>query len=70
MMAGLSIIKCVLTPLAKSVLVPLGLRAAASAKDAAIQKKNFSLGMNFIRLSNACNVNIFKWKLKWHHANS
>ena len=66
MMAGLSIIKCVLTPLAKSVLVPLGLRAT----DAAIQKKNFSLGMNFIRLSNACNVNIFKWKLKWHHANS
>ena len=27
-------------PLAKSVLIPLGLTAAASAADAAIQKKN------------------------------
>ena len=33
--------KNVLTPLAKSVLVPLGLIAAASATDVAIQKKIF-----------------------------
>ena len=31
--------KSVLTPLAKSVLIPLGLTAAISATDAAIQKK-------------------------------
>ena len=33
----------VLKPLAKSVLIPLGLTAAASATDAAIQKKMFGL---------------------------
>ena len=36
--------KNVLTPLTKSVLVPLELTAAASATDAAIQKKNFGSG--------------------------
>ena len=39
---GLPLIKNVLKPLTKSVLIPLGLTAAASATDAAIQKKNFS----------------------------
>ena len=34
----------VLKPLAKSVLIPLGLRAAASATDAAIHKKIFGSG--------------------------
>ena len=33
-----------LKPLAKSVLVPLALTAAASATDATIQKKNFGFG--------------------------
>ena len=38
----------VATPLAKFVLVPLGIRAAASAIDAGIQKKNTSLwNINF-----------------------
>ena len=37
MTAGLRLIKNVLTPLAKSVLVPLGLTAAASTTDAVIQ---------------------------------
>ena len=35
----------VLKPLAKSVLIPLGLTAAASATDAAIHKKIFGSGM-------------------------
>ena len=36
---GLPLIKNVIKPLAKSVLIPLGLTAAASATDAGIQKK-------------------------------
>ena len=36
-----NIIKTVLKPLAKSVLIPLGLTASASATDAAIQEINF-----------------------------
>ena len=36
---GLPIIKNVIKPLVKSVLVPLGLTAAASAADAGIHKK-------------------------------
>ena len=39
MTAGLLLMKIVLTSLAKRVLLPLGLTAAASATDAAIQKK-------------------------------
>ena len=37
---GLPLIKSVIKPLAKSVLVPLGLTAAASAADAGIHKKS------------------------------
>ena len=37
--AGLSLMKSVINPLAKSVLIPLGLTAAASAADARIHKK-------------------------------
>ena len=36
---GLPLIKNVIKPLAKSVLIPLGLTAAASAADSGIQKK-------------------------------
>ena len=36
---GLPLIKNVITPLAKSVLIPLGLAAAADAADAGIHKK-------------------------------
>ena len=36
---GLPLIKNVITPLAKSVLIPLGLTAAAAAADAVIHKK-------------------------------
>ena len=37
---GLPLIKNVIKPLAKSVLIPLGLTAAASAADAGIHKKS------------------------------
>ena len=38
---GLPLMKNVLRPLAKSVLIPLGLTTAASATDAAIHQKMF-----------------------------
>ena len=41
---GLPLIGNVLKPLAKSILIPLGLTAAASATDAAIHKKMFGSG--------------------------
>ena len=41
---GLPLIKNVIKPLAKSVLIPLGLTAAASAADAAIHKKILGSG--------------------------
>ena len=43
---GLPLIKNVIKPLAKSVLIPLGLTAAASAADAEIYKKILGLGHN------------------------
>ena len=41
---GLPLIKNVIKPLAKSVLIPLGLTAAASAADAEIHKKILGSG--------------------------
>ena len=43
---GLPLIKNVITPSAKSVLIPLGLTAAASAEDAGIHKKILGSGNN------------------------
>ena len=40
---GFPLIKSVIKPLAKSVLIPLGLTAAASAADAGIHKKNLRI---------------------------
>ena len=40
---GLPLIKSVIKPLAKSVLIPLGLTAAASAADAGIHKENLRI---------------------------
>ena len=40
---GLPIIKNIIKPLAKSVLIPLGLTATASAADAGIHKKNIRI---------------------------
>ena len=48
----LSLIRNVLKPLAKRVLLPLRLTAAASAKDTAIQKNSFWVGYACIGLSN------------------
>ena len=44
--AGLPLIKNVIKPLAKSVLIPLGLTVAASAEDEAIHKKTLRSGNN------------------------
>ena len=43
---GLPLIKHVIKPLAKSVLIPLGLTATADAADAGIHKKNLRSGHN------------------------
>ena len=40
---GLPLVKYVIKPLVKSVLIPLGLTAAASAADAGIHKKNIRI---------------------------
>ena len=40
---GLPLIKIVIKPLAKSVLIPLGWTAAASAADARMHKKNLRI---------------------------
>ena len=45
---GLPLMKSVIQPLAKSVLIPLGLTAAASAADAEIDKKTLGSGHNKI----------------------
>ena len=49
---GLPLTKTVLKPLAKSVLIPLGLTAAASATDAAVHKKMFGSGTLTLIISN------------------
>ena len=49
---GLPLIGNVLKPLAKSVLIPLRLKAAASATDAAIHKKMFGSGNTTLIISN------------------
>ena len=43
---GLPLIKSVIKPIAKNVLIPLGLTAAASAADAGIHKKILGSGLN------------------------
>ena len=49
---GLSLMKHVLKPLTKRVLIGLRLTAAASTTDAAIQKKSFGLSMTTLLISN------------------
>ena len=49
---GLPLIKNVIKPLAKSVLIPLGLTAAASAADAGIHKKILRSGNTTLIISN------------------
>ena len=50
--SGLSLIGNVLKPLAKSVLIPLGLTAAAAATDAAIHNKMFGSDTTTLIISN------------------
>ena len=50
--SGLPLIKNVLKPLDKSVLISLGLAASASATEAAINKKMLGSGMNTLIISN------------------
>ena len=49
---GLPLMKNVIKPLAKSVLIPLGLTAAASATDAGIHKKILGSGRAMLIISN------------------
>ena len=49
---GLPLMNNVLKPLAKSLLIPLELKAAASATDVAIQKNIFGSGMTTLIISN------------------
>ena len=49
---GLPLIKNIIKPLAKSVLIPFGLTAAASAADARIQKKMHGSGTTTLVISN------------------
>ena len=46
------LIKSILKPLAKIVLIPLGLTASVSATDAAIQNKIFGSGITTLIISN------------------
>ena len=50
--AGFPLIKDVIKPLAKSILIPLGLTAAASAADAGIHKKILGSGNTTLIISN------------------
>ena len=61
---GLSLIGNMLKPLAKSVLISLGLAAAASATDAAIHKKLFGSGRPSDLTSRITTLIIFN---EWYH---
>ena len=50
--AGLPLMKSVLTTLAKSVFLPLGLSAGMTTADAAIQKKIYGSGTTALIISN------------------
>ena len=60
MKTGLPLIGNVFKPLAKGILIPLGLTAAASATDAAIHKKIFELGVTTLIISREKINNIMK----------
>ena len=52
MTSGLRLMKSVLSPLAKSVMLPLGLSTGMSAADATIQKKIYGSGVTALIISN------------------
>ena len=57
---GLPLMKNVITPLARSVLIPLGLTAAASAADAGINEKILEADNTTLIISNDEMENIIK----------
>ena len=57
---GLPLIGNVLKPLAKSVLIPLGLASGASAADAVIHEKMFGSGVTTLIISNEEMIDIIK----------
>ena len=62
---GLPLMKNVLQPLAKSVLISLGLTAAASATVADIHQKMFGSGGTILIISNEEMINIMKKIVSW-----
>ena len=58
MIAGLPLMKNVIKPLVKSVLVPLGLIATTSATDALIQNKFFGWDTTTLEVSKYNNLTI------------
>ena len=52
MTAGLPLMKSVLTPIVKSVLLPLGFSARVSVADVALQKKIYGSGNRTLIISN------------------
>ena len=67
---GLPLMKNVLKPLAKSVLTPLGLIAAAAATDAPIHKKNVWIWYAFFGLSKPNKINNFERGNEWYDESS
>ena len=64
---GLSLMKNVLKPLDESVLIPLGLKAAASATGAVIHKKILGSGMTTLIISNEEINDIMKIVKEYKH---
>ena len=60
MAAGLRLMKSVLTPSAKNILLPLGLSAGMSAADASIQNKVYESGTAALIIPNEEMVDIMK----------
>ena len=67
MSAGLPLMKSLLAPLAKNVLLTFGLSAGMSAADAAIQKKKKKSWISWIR---NYIINNFKWRNGRYNENS
>ena len=67
---GLPLINNVIKPLTKSVLIPLGLTAAAAAAvDAGIHKKNIGIwSSSTLRFANN-NFDNFRWRNEWYNEN-
>ena len=65
---GLPLMKNVLKPLDKSVLIPLGLTTAASATNSAIYQKMFGSGRPS-HFAYDCKDNL-KWRYEWYYENS